>query len=296
MARKEPVFASSWPLPPKGVRFETPRFLVRLLSTHPLSRDLFPLAVGYYPVAAGHSMERRRHDSHLIIYCVAGLGHLSIGGETWRIQAGDLLCLPRGLAHSYRADEGDPWSIYWVHFDGELAEQYLQFLNADHPVLRLGMHPSVVTGFSGLFSLGRGGYPERAFIHGSAQLKELLTDVGWQRSRAGSGSGARVDMDRIEQLMRRRIDRSLRLDELAEEAGMSRYHFVRRFREQTGHSPIQYFIHLKMQYACQLLDSDTRSVKQTAAALGYDDAYYFSRLFKKVMGVSPQHYRRNRSA
>lgn len=293
MSPKIPAFASSWPLPPDGVRFEIPRFLVRSLAVHPLSRDLYPLATGYYPIATGHAVERYQHDSYLLIYSVAGKGHLTTAAGEWPIQAGELLCLPKGEAHSYRADELDPWSIYWVHFDGSLAAEYLKFINAEQPVVPLGIHPMLVTGFVGLFSLRQGGYPERAFIHGAAQLKELLTGLGWLTSWAGRGS--RINMERVEQLMRRRITATLRLDELADEAGMSRYHFVRRFREQAGHSPIQYFIHLKMQHACQLLDSDERPIKQVALALGYEDAYYFSRLFKKVMGISPRQYRSNRS-
>jgi AraC-like DNA-binding protein len=59
----------------------------------------------------------------------------------------------------------------------------------------------------------------------------------------------------------------------------------------TGHSPIQHFLHLKIQHACLLLDTSENSIKQIAGEVGYNDAYYFSRLFKQVMGVSPSGYR-----
>ena len=58
-------------------------------------------------------------------------------------------------------------------------------------------------------------------------------------------------------------------------------------------SPIEYFIHLKMQKACQLLYTEDSRVKQIAALLGYDDPYYFSRLFKKYMNTSPETYRKS---
>lgn len=295
MSRIPPAFASSWPLPTDGVRFEIPLFLVKFLTEHPLSRDLYPLAFGYYPLARGHAVERHHHDSHLVIYCVGGKGQLFTAAGSWTIQAGEMICLPKGTAHAYRADEEDPWSIYWSHFDGTRALDYLAFIGVGKTVVQLGVHPVLTTGFTGLFGLRSGGYSERAFIHGAARLKELLTSLGWLTSRTGSGAGLRINLDRVEQLMRRRISDTLSLDELAEEAGVSRYHFVRRFRGQTGQSPIQYFIHLKMQHACQLLDSSERPIKHVAMELGYEDAYYFSRVFKKVMGVSPQQYRINRS-
>jgi YesN/AraC family two-component response regulator len=51
---------------------------------------------------------------------------------------------------------------------------------------------------------------------------------------------------------------------------------------------------MKIQRACYLLDSTGQSVKQVAASVGYDDAYYFSRLFKKTIGVAPNEYRKHR--
>ena len=55
--------------------------------------------------------------------------------------------------------------------------------------------------------------------------------------------------------------------------------------------PIDYFLHLKMQKACQLLFSQDMKIKQVALQLGYEDQYYFSRIFKKYMGMSPEQYR-----
>jgi AraC-like DNA-binding protein len=63
------------------------------------------------------------------------------------------------------------------------------------------------------------------------------------------------------------------------------------FKEQTGYSPIDYFIRLRMHQACQLLDTSQLSVKRIAAALGYDDPLYFSRVFKGVNDISPTEYR-----
>jgi AraC-like DNA-binding protein len=54
---------------------------------------------------------------------------------------------------------------------------------------------------------------------------------------------------------------------------------------------MDYFIHLKIQNACKLLYLTDMTVREVSFELGYDDPYYFSRLFKKVMGISPMQYR-----
>ena len=66
---------SKWPLPENGTRFVTPAFMVQKLSRHPLTRECYPAAMGYYPQARDHRMERTRHDNNLLIYCVDGRGY-----------------------------------------------------------------------------------------------------------------------------------------------------------------------------------------------------------------------------
>ena len=66
------------------------------------------------------------------------------------------------------------------------------------------------------------------------------------------------------------------------------------FKQQTGYTPIDYFIQLRMHRACQLLDTTDLSIKTVAADLGYEDALYFTRVFKAVNGMAPTQYRRMR--
>lgn len=62
-------------------------------------------------------------------------------------------------------------------------------------------------------------------------------------------------------------------------------------KEQTGLAPIKYFKQLKVQKDCQYIPLRTLRIKEISAALGIDDSYYFSRMFSKNMGISPQDYK-----
>jgi AraC-like DNA-binding protein len=81
------------------------------------------------------------------------------------------------------------------------------------------------------------------------------------------------------------------LAELAREAGLSVPHYSAMFSRRTGLAPIDYFLRLKIQRACQLLETTAMLVEEVAAAVGCDDPFYFFRLFKKIMGHSPRAYR-----
>lgn len=284
---------SGWPLPPSGVRFLLPSFLVESLQTHPLAADCHPLALGYYPHAHQHRMARAEPDNYLLLYCHRGAGSAELEGQRWPVPAGSVVLLPPGRAHAYEADPANPWSIYWVHFAGRAAASHAEWLGRGQVVQALEPSPAVVAEFETLLRLRQSGYSLRSLVAGACRLKALLTLLAAQPARVETRRG---DLQAALQLMQHRVQAQLSLDELAEAAGLSRFHLVRKFHEVTGHSPIQHFIHLKMQAACQRLDGSHDSVKAIAVALGYDDAYYFSRLFKRVIGLSPQQYRNSRSA
>ena len=91
--------------------------------------------------------------------------------------------------------------------------------------------------------------------------------------------------------MQRELHRQLTVEDMALKQGLSTSHFSSLFRKATGMAPLDYFIHLKLQKACLLLYSSDIKVKKVATEIGYDDPYYFSRLFKKYMKVSPDQYR-----
>lgn len=92
--------------------------------------------------------------------------------------------------------------------------------------------------------------------------------------------------------MLRHLDKPLRVSTLISMAGFSDSYFFALFKSATGYAPIEFFIRLRMQRACKMLTARTISVKEVAAGLGYKDRFYFSRLFKSVIGIPPRDYRR----
>ena len=99
---------------------------------------------------------------------------------------------------------------------------------------------------------------------------------------------------RIEQsvaYMTQHLDRPLQVATLAAQANISSSHFFALFKRRIGSAPMDYFTRLRMQRACGLLEGTSLSVKEIASELGYDDPFYFSRVFKSVNRVAPSDYR-----
>ena len=91
--------------------------------------------------------------------------------------------------------------------------------------------------------------------------------------------------------MEENIERQLTLKEISNYTGYSVSHLSSLFNASTGHSPMNYFNMLKIKKACELLDTTNLKITQVSSMVGIDDSLYFSRLFRKIIGISPRQYR-----
>jgi transcriptional regulator GlxA family with amidase domain len=99
-------------------------------------------------------------------------------------------------------------------------------------------------------------------------------------------------MRAVQSMMAARCTESLTLDELAGEAGMSRYHFVRAFSRAVGMTPHAWQLDMRIQRARSLLDQGM-SLADAALQLGFADQSHFQRAFKQRVAATPGEYRRN---
>lgn len=265
-------------------------------SRHILVSGLHPTDIGWYPQARQHfRMRPTGCGEHILILCMRGCGWFEIGGTRGSLQPNEALLIPAGTPHSYGASDDDPWSIHWLHFLGTEAPLFLTLLKHGHPVVPVS--GALVSRLEHLFQETcktlSDGFSQEGIICASQSVRHLLALLFFRNSSFHPRTKA-PQTERIErtlQYLRERVEKPLTVAEMAREADLSETHFARRFRQHTGFSPMDYFIHLKMQRAARYLTLSNLQVKQIAAQLGYEDAYYFSRLFRKIMGTSPAEYR-----
>jgi AraC-like DNA-binding protein len=88
------------------------------------------------------------------------------------------------------------------------------------------------------------------------------------------------------------IGEHISLDELAREAGVSRFHFARQFRLSTGESAMEYLRRIRIERSKSILQTRVSTIAEVAAGLGFSDQSHFTRIFGRLVGVSPGSFAR----
>lgn len=269
-----------------------PRPELTTIQRDPLLRDLFPTASGRFPKAAGHFVERRAGiDDFILIHVLEGEGWVKVG-RTQQLAAGQFFLIGSGAAHAYGADDSNPWAIEWIHFQGASAASFAELFGPETEGDPLYVYPGKVErlDFSSVYGRLELGYMRGVLLAAAASLRLILTELSsLAESSVRSTSTEAVFQSLL--WMKQNVGARSSLAQLARRAKLSVPHYSALFRRATGFSPMDYFLRLKIQKACQLLDTTALRVSEIAAAVGWDDPFYFSRFFRKITGKPPRAYR-----
>ncbi|MDO6445997.1 AraC family transcriptional regulator [Colwellia sp. 1_MG-2023] len=282
----------------QSIRLIIPLFLLTKLKRHPLTSGLYPLSLGRSVDQMSLHLSQKNAAHYTLIYSPSSQGILDYKNQQREIKQGDLVILSPNQPFKFSSIENKRKSpenvIYWINFTGKLADDFAErlLMKMKNGIANVGSLGEIIRDFDTILALGQRGYTATNVIHGIHLLQQVLSSLALQLRLTTFNQNSHFDLKAIETLMQENMHHELNLDTLAHYCQLSKFHFSKKFKELTDTSPIQYFINMKIQKACYQLDNSQDSIKQIAESLGYSDPYYFSRLFKKVVGVSPKNYRK----
>lgn len=281
---------------PGQISFVLPEKITGMIKENLLISDLYLTDIGYYPQARHHFRERPSGSAQFIlIYCIDGMGEIRVGETLHLVTADHFFIIPAGMSHAYRSDGQNPWSIYWIHFSGTKSGIYSRFACQALSIER-GKTSRVndrIDLFSEIFRNLDRGFSIETLEYINLCLQHLMASfTHLSQFRLIKESGEKDPVAQSINFMLENLTKKLKLEEIAFETGLSASHYSRLFLNRTSHSPIDYFIQLKIQRACRLLDNSGWMVADVSREMGFDDQFYFSRVFRKVMGMSPVEYRK----
>lgn len=269
-----------------------PPNIKKIVLKNSFTRNIHLTAIGFYPNAIFHNRARKAGSGqHILLYCINGKGNVFLKDKEYELRPNTYLIIPKNIPHHYKSSITDPWSIYWVHFAGSIGDVIFERYNTNNSVVgAVPFNEKRIETFDLIFDLLENRLDEKSQEIVNIKLLDFLGSFIY----LNEIDPAYHQIEPIDQsisFMKKNLNISLSAEELAKQQNLSPTHYARLFKAKTGSSPLQYFNQLKVQKSCQYLYFSDYSVKEICNELGFDDPFYFSRLFKKFMGISPSHYK-----
>ncbi|PDO11392.1 MAG: AraC family transcriptional regulator [Candidatus Reconcilbacillus cellulovorans] len=266
-----------------------------------LNRMVFSiLLVGHRKCEPDWRQAAHRIKHHSFWLIVRGKGTFSINGTVYPAEPGKLFFFLPGMNVERSADPEHPLEYYFLRFRYAEAyedkEQWIYRGADETPFPLAGMYavqnaPQLIYLMEQLDAL----WKKRGHLIALRRkillyefFFELIQDFRAQQA-AGDTTAA---IERTQDYMIQHYQEPLKLEQLAQMAGLSVSHYSRMFKKYVGYSPIEYLTHLRIDRAKELLALSDYRLKAIARSVGYEDEFYFSRIFKKIAGVPPREYAR----
>jgi len=214
-------------------------------------------------------------------------------GGLQKITSGTAFALLPGIWHRYCPDQDTGWDESWVEVRGPLVERLIKIgvftekASVRAGVLAFGMEELL----NHVHALSRNGPPGFSAPRAAAALAVL---AAWECAGREQGRALSRLMRAVgdaECFLSEHYAEAIDVRELAVRMGVAYSHFRRAFKQNTGFSPWQYVLHLRLSHARRLLASTDMTLEEIALQLGFSSAFHLSAAFKRSNGLSPTIWR-----
>ncbi|MFA9379851.1 MAG: helix-turn-helix domain-containing protein, partial [Acetanaerobacterium sp.] len=260
-------------------------------------RESFGLAVyntGRQQCEPSYTWGPAVRDHYLIHYVALGSGTLRADGRQYDIRAGDAFLVTPGRLVSYTANPHDPWEYLWVGFNGSDAQGLLALTGfcAENPIVHLLDDAKTRCLLGDIYAAQGCAAHQETRMSGYLYLfLAYLMDCA--KKPLQEADAARAYAELALRYIEHNYGMHIGVDDIASHVGISRSHLYRVFIRHIALSPNEYVVRFRVSKACELLHGTPLSVAEVAGSVGFDDPLYFSRVFRRIKGVSPRAYRKD---
>lgn len=234
-------------------------------------------------------------DSYKLVFVHEGRGTYSLNGKLHHLREGQGFVVYPDMLLYMRADEAEPWTHSWLAFHGECVESLLDqvHLTREAPVFELSDAKWFDLWLDQLHTAHamdrNGGLMIHSLLYRivASWLEELLVPIKQQPALRAKDRYVK----KATEYLKANYSNKLSITELASRIGIDRIYLSALFKEHDLQSPQAYLLQVRMDKACELMSNPELTVSEIARSVGYQDPLLFSKMFKKVKGTSPSHYR-----
>jgi AraC-like DNA-binding protein len=233
-------------------------------------------------------------NEYQLLYITKGKGVFSSKhGGTVAVKDGTMFLLFPGEWHTYQPDPGTGWNEYWIGFDGRIMGDWdvNGFFSKESPVFNVGLNEELIALYERAIIIAdaQEAHYQQALAGIVCNLVSMALYLSRNKDFKSSNVSEKIDMAKA--AVYENIS-SITPEDLARQTYMSYSKFRKIFKEYTGFAPAQYIQEVRINMAKEILTNTSKSIKEMAFELGYENKDYFFTVFKKVTGMTPINYRK----
>lgn len=227
-------------------------------------------------------------------YITEGEGIMETRKDMHYIKAGSIILLHPNVWHRYRPIRKTGWFEHYIGFIGEAADKFIRSseILKDMNVLDIGFHESILKDFDDICNEVKNERPGYHQVCSGLVMHILGQIISIKKNENFSHTQIENTIQKACVIIRDKLQESINIEGIAKDLRVDYSLFRKTFKKYTGLSPMQYHTSLRMKQAVNLLTNTDLSIKEISSRLGFCSLYYFSKLFKEKMNVSPNEFRK----
>ncbi|GAF11863.1 two-component response regulator [Bacillus sp. JCM 19046] len=239
---------------------------------------------------------RKRLENEKIVfqYTLSGLGKLTYENKEYDIgkHQAFFVSVPSDHRYYFPPDSNENWEFIYVTMEGsEAIRMHEHILKKYGPVLSIQREAEPIRLLLKLLSETAAGDIHNSYI-GSQKAYEFMTSM-LHFLEAPSKKRLKAPIANAVQYIEEKAADPIHLEDIAHHVGLSKYYFIKQFKIELNITPMHYVTIVRMKKAAYLLAQTDDTIAEVAHQVGIDDPNYFTKLFKKTVGVSASKFRKN---
>jgi len=247
-------------------------------------------SVGHFYCDNKYRVSRENFNSFLIMYVVKGEGSLTINNKSKIIKENDVMLINCYEPHRYETNTS--LETLWMHFDGNVIFDYFNLIKQDNTHVVFPATSSLIP--DSLNSIINS-FKESQMINEpliSCKIQRILAELlNLSNGNFNSTSSNSTFVNNSISYMKNNFKNKISLEDIANSVSISPFHFSRLFKKETGYSPYEYIIMIRLNHAKNLLKTSNMLIKEIAFECGFNSESNFVITFKKHTNMNPRQFR-----
>lgn len=258
--------------------------------------DFYMLFCGIQDCKPLHSFGPAIKTNYLIHYVLDGKGYYYVGNKKYTVKKGQCFLIYPNTVVFYQADKYEPWNYMWLGFDGIKAEEYLSYcgLNKNNLIIECQKGNTLKEYILEMINHNSLSYENELHIEGLTFLFFSVLAESSNMPYKKSENNYNIYVNKTIEYIQNNYQNKITVKDLAKYLSLNRSYLTSVFKKFLNMSPQQFLLKFRITKASEMLTKTDMSIGNISRSCGYEDPLSFSKAFKKVKGISPSNFRKNK--